>query len=274
MNSYAKTIRSIGFSAIALGLMAACGGGGGTDPDPSPSTFPTFRDTDSQETSDLAAASLNSAARSTAGLSGTLNRGADRATIGNLSGDINADRSEVELSGGGTLKLQWEDNEYSSRYVAEGQGFDRTIGIIGAVTSSADLPTSNATYNGTTTLTIQDGGSLFDVSGSAEIVADFGSGDVTTTLDDLDGTRVNGLNLSNVSNVATITITDSDISGATFDGGDVSITSSQLSNLGSSADSSLDGAFFGPEGEEVGGVLVVDDTDSGDLVIFGDFIAN
>lgn len=273
----AKTLRSLGTTAAAFCLLGACGGGAGgaTPAVTSPgATLASFGDTTSQQTAALSVASLDSDARMTAGLTGTLNRAANTANIGSLSGTIDAARTEVTLTAGGTVIFMPSGNQYAVRFVATPTTGNRTLGVVGAATDVAAMPSGTATMTGPATVTIQDGSTLYDLTGSASIAANFGTGRVTTTLSELDGTSTDGItSASDVTNVATVTITDSIIAANTFSGGTVGMTSSTLSALGTSPTTSINGAFFGPAGEEAGGVLALDDTATGDLRVFGDFIA-
>jgi hypothetical protein len=260
-------------AAAALNLLGACGGGGATPVVMQGATLASFGDTTSQQTAALAAASLDSDARTTAGLTGTLNRAANTASIGSLSGTVNAARTEVALTAGGKVIFTPSGNQYAVRYVATPITGNRTQGILGAVTDATAMPSGTATMTGPATVTIQDGSTLYDLTGNASIVANFGTNRVTTTLLDLDGTSTNGITpAADVTNVATVTITDSTIATNTFSGGTIGVTSSTVSALGTSPTTSVSGAFFGPTGEEVGGVLALDDTATGNLRVFGDFI--
>jgi hypothetical protein len=265
-----QTFRSFGLITVASGALAACGGGSTAVVAPD---FAAFGDLTSQDTSVLAAASLDAAALTTTGLTGSLNRAANTASIGTLSGTINAARTEVALTAGGNVTFTSGANQYAVRYVATPTTGNRTIGVVGAVTTAASMPSGTATMTGPATVTIQDGVALYDLTGDAAIAANFGTNRVTTTLSGLDGTRAGGITPSEpVTDVATVTITGSTIAANTFSGGTATVTSTTLSPLGASANTSVNGTFFGPAGEEVGGVLLIDDTATGNIRVFGDFI--
>jgi hypothetical protein len=68
----------------------------------------------------------------------------------------------------------------------------------------------------------------------------------------------------------TVTITDSTIAANTFNGGTIGVTSSTLSALGKSPTTSVNGAFFGPTSEEVGGVIALADTATGNPATYAD----
>lgn len=236
-------------------------------------TFAEFGDQSSQQSATLAAVSLDTGKRTTTAQSGTLNRAVNTASIGAFAGSLNADRTALALTDGGSVAVLPSDNAYLVRYVATPTTGNRIIGIVGAVTPTAIMPSSTATLNGLATVSIQDGATIFDLTGDAAFAANFDANRVTTTLSGLNGTRSNEITpTANVSDFAEVTITGSTITGATFEGGTVGMTSSTLSDLSSSASTSVNGAFFGPRGQEAGGVLVVGDTATGNLRIFGDFI--
>ena len=271
MTRLINMLRPVGFTFAALGTLAACGGGGASTPTATP--FATLGDTTSQQSAALAAASLDTGARTTSALTGTLNRAGNTANISTLSGAINTNRSAIALTAGGTIALQAGANTFSTRYIATPTTGNATIGVLGAVTPAADLPGGSVTMTGPATVTIQNGTALFDLTGDATIAANFGTDRVTTTLSGLKGTQTNGITPTvDVTDVATVTITGSAITGATFDGGTVAVTSATLPTLSAGAVTSTNGAFFGPTGNEAGGVFVADDTATGNLRIFGDFI--
>ena len=266
---------------LVLISLAACGGGGGGSDDSGGSNnggsgdqgLPGFADANATGTVSLSAVSLDSGNRSTSALTGTLDRDQDTLNLGDLSGDINNDRSEVTLDGGGQILLTAGANEYSRFFDATPSGDNRTIGIVGIL--ATNTPTSgDVTYNGTSMLTIQEGVDIYDLTGTSNVQANFGDGLVTSTIDDLSGTQRTGLTGSvQVNDVATITFSGSEIDGTTFSGGTVEMTSDTITALSDSAQSSLNGAFFGPDAAETGGAFVINDADD-DATILGTFIAN
>lgn len=251
---------------LTLLTLAACG---------SKSNLDGLTDETSQVTARLAAAKLSTATRSTEVETGTLVRSEDYFSLGDLSGTINADRSEVALNGGGTLQIVTEDTIYAARFTATTPGGDVQSGILGVVTPKDNYEGGSATYAGTSVVTIQDGLTIYELTGDAALTADFDAGTVSTTIDGLNGEAKTGFaDPVAVTDVAEIAFTDSAGSeDATFTDGTLAITSGTLSGLSSTVESSLDGAFFGTTAEEAGGVFVVDDSADGGLTIFGDFLA-
>lgn len=276
-------------STLVLFSLAACGGGGST---PSVQDPVTPIDEDPIQGGDsihvpfeasvgnnlnLAAVSLNGTTRSAGLLSGQLDRNANTLELGTLSGQINTSNTQVELSDGGLLAITPGTTEFAARYVATPLNGDRTVGIIGVTTPTQMLPNGEATFTGTTDLTIQDGVSLFSLTGVATVSADFSSnaGTVTTNISDLSGTQTTGITEPNaVSNIGTVVFEGSVITDATFEGGNVSLESSTLSDLSDSVDTSLNGAFFGPSGSEVGATFVIDDGQNGNITAFGTILAD
>lgn len=264
----------LSIATICILSLPACGGGGGGNDTPS-AGIPGFADTTSQASASLTAVALTSTTRSTEAQTGTLDRANDSFEVGLLIGEINAGRTEVTLDGGGVLTLNSDGTLYAVRFSATPLVGDAQSGIVGIAALEGSLPNSgNVTYSGTSVVTIQEGLTVYDLSGNATVIASFGSGMVTTTIDSLNGVATAGLNdPTDVSNVAEITFAGSSINGTTFGDGTLNLTSDTISDLSTGAVGSLDGAFFGPGGVETGGVFVVDDTDAGDIIIFGDFIA-
>jgi hypothetical protein len=262
-------------SVLALTALAACGGGGAEDggggggpPDP---TLFAFADPEATGTAGLTGTALDSAARSTAGLSGTLAYGTGSFSLGPLSGAIDPGRTEVSLTGGGLVILTPADTDFAVFFDATPLDADRTIGTVGVTTPVAEMPSSGTvSYAGTSRVTVQDDLTLYDLTGSATVVADFGSGTVDTTVSGLSGLQTTGGGAPvAVSDVATISFTGSTLSGTTFSGGTPSLTSASVAGLSGGAQSSLDGAFYGPDAIEAGAAFVIDDSTGGTVTAFG-----
>lgn len=93
---------------------------------------------------------------------------------------------------------------------------------------------------------------------------------------DLDGTRMSGLSTPvGVDDVALIDVTGAQLSQSGFTGGSVSISNSGFANpLSGNEVVDLNGSFFGPSADEVGGVVSVDDTSAGSFRLRGTFVAD
>ncbi len=143
--------------------------------------------------------------------------------------------------------------------------------VFGAVGIDATLPPSGTVttnYNdGWVGLTAAiDGDDTYTLEGDAVFTATWGDNQIDGRFLNLSGNgSVNGA----VSNVGTILITDARIFGDNFDRGTVTGTGlfNDLGGAGSSR--TLRGTFFGPEADELGGVLVVNDSADGILVVGG-----
>ncbi|MBM1219033.1 transferrin-binding protein-like solute binding protein [Ponticoccus sp. SC2-23] len=197
-------------------------------------------------------------------------------TLGTLSGTLSDNGTEVTLDQGGIVTLEPGTTDFASIYVLTTSGGGQTPGVLGSPTDEADLATlGDVTYSGMTTLLIEDGNVSYDLTGTATIEADFDGGGVTTTLDVLSGQRREGFaEPVDVSDIGVLTVTGSVIEGAAFSGGTPAFASDQISDLSGSQTSSLEGAFFGPEADEVGAALVIDDTDAGSVTVLGTILAD
>ena len=267
--------RSFPLRALGLSSLTALAGCLGTATPP-PAADPGFLDPDATGTAAIAAASLNSAARSTEALDGTVDNDSGALGIGTLTGSVAADGETIPLDDGGEIVLTFGDTDFAALFEATPTGEDRTIGVVGLPTDAADMPaTGAANYSGTASVTIQDDTAVYDLDGTASVEADFAGGSVTTALTDLSGTETVGLNPpDDVTDLADIAIDGSAITGATFAGGTPALASDTLADLSGLETTSLDGGFYGPEADEVGAVFVIDDSADGTLTIFGVVIAD
>lgn len=268
---------NVWFLFLPLPLLA-CGGsdsGGVVVVDPG---YATLFDPTSDLTSALSAHGLNSTTLVVASGSGTLDRANDRVAGAGLTGDVNASRTLITLDVGGTVTITDGATDYVAMFLAEPSGDDPSFGVVGIPTAIADLPDSSvtATYSGTTNFSIIDDTSFYELVGAASVTADFGAGDLDATFSSLDGTRKDGSSASaDVTDVATITLRDAVISGNSFSGGTAEFTSTQIStDLTGEELVESSGGFYGPDADEVGGVVLVDDTDTGSLLLLGAFVAD
>lgn len=262
--------------ALPLPLLACGGSGsGGVEVDPD---YPALFDTTSQETSALTAHGLNTTTLAIASGSGSLDRANDRVTGVGLTGDVNAARTLITLDAGGTVTIIDGATDYVATFWAEPTVGDPSFGVVGIPTAIADLPdgTVTATYSGTANFSIIDETSFYELVGSASVTADFGAGDLDAAFSSLNGTRTDGLSApQNVTNVATVSINDAVISGNTFSGGSAEFSSTQITTDLTGAELvDTSGGFYGPDADEVGGVVLIDDTATGSLLLLGDFVAD
>lgn len=263
--------------ALLLPLLA-CGGSGSGEVEVSPDYIPLF-DTTSQETSALTAHGLNTTTLVIASGSGSLDRANDRVAGAGLTGDIDATRTLITLDAGGTVTVTVGTTDYVAMFSAEPTVGDPSFGVVGIPTAIADLPTGTAiaTYSGTTNFLIIDGDATYDLVGTASVTADFGAAkDLDATFTSLDGTRSDGLGApQNVTNVGTVSINNAVISGNAFSGGTAAFSSTEITTeLTGTETVDTSGGFYGPAAGEVGGVVLVDDTVNGSLLLLGDFVAD
>jgi hypothetical protein len=241
-------------------LLTACGGGGSSTDTLTPPINP-FTLTSGA----LSAQVLDQSGGTVAAQSGAVDVSDGTFTIGDLAGTVNVDTNIATLTSGsgGGVTLTGDGTTYVARFDASPIGDTRTIGVVGAATSAGDLPSGEAAYSGTTTVTVVDGTNVYDLTGDVSVnaVFDASTPSVTTTLDNLDGTRSDVISAAvAVTDVATVTISGSTIAGAGFSGGTASLTSEDITALTAGTTTALQGGFYGPNGEEVGGVGIVDST--------------
>ncbi|MEJ8563142.1 transferrin-binding protein-like solute binding protein [Yoonia sp. GPGPB17] len=272
-------------SSLTVIALSACGDGGSGDsdegsPDSDPVTYVQIFDATSTETSELSGHELPSGSTTLGLLAGTLDRSADRATVGALSGDINALRTQIDLDGGGIITLDELSTAYVTTFTSQPNAGIPSIGVIGIPTAAGDMPTTGTVTlyadSAGSSIQIIDGSAVYDLTGavSAEVV--FNSNDVDLVFENLNGTRSTGVAAPQpVSDVATITIDDASIAGSVFTGGTATFASTEItSTLSGTQTVQTSGGFFGPEADEIGGVFIIDDTTGATLLIQGTFIVD
>jgi len=256
---------SIAVAVLSLSVLGACGSSLG---------YVEFASATSTRVDDLNAQTLTPNSSSTSQVTGELNRLADTLDLGVRSGTINAARTQVALNGGGTIDLTGVA-DYARFFDLQQSGVAPTRGIIGIPTRAGNMPKSNTgTYNGVTRVTVQDGLDLYDLDGTATATANFGLGTLNVVLDNLDGTQSTLTGSGSVTDVATITVNNAIITGNTASGGTASLSSSSINNgNGFSGSQSVqhEAGFYGPGADEVGGVLLVDDTS---VQVFADYLTD
>ena len=278
------THKPVVLSAFALVMLMACSGGGGGVIDPPvdggdppvdggdpPVVLAPFGDAASTEAADLIALSLDANAGTVTNETGTLNRTGNTIAFGSIDGTISDDRTGVDLTNG-AVTFDGDADAFAVRFDAA-QGTTNTLGVIGVAADPATLPSGTATYTGDTVITAQSGTDLFELDGTATITANFGAGtpNVTTALTALSGTRQPAAAaIEDVADAGSLTITGSTISGSGFSGGTATLDSTVLSLSGSET-TALEGAFYGTDGAEAGGVFIIED---GTTRIFGDFLGD
>ena len=181
----------------------------------------------------------------------------------------------VTLDAGGSIVITQGSTDYVGTFNAQPAAADPFIGVVG-VPSTGTPTTGTANYSGTNQIQIVDGTSVYELTGSTTASVDFGSGDVDMTFANLSGTRTDGISPSvAVTNVAVIGIDNSNLSGNTFSGGTATFSSTQIATALSGAQVvTVAGGLYGPGGDELGGVLLINDTGSGTLLVQGSYTAD
>ena len=261
-------LKPVVLSVCALTLVIGCsgGGGGGVEQDAT-----AFLDAASVDASTVTALSLNANEATVTSESGTLDRDGDTLTFGDTTGTLSDDRTSVDLEDG-AITFEGDADAFAVRFDAA-EGATNTIGIIGVATDAGSLPSGSATYAGDTVITAQSGTDLFELTGTAAITADFDAAtpSVTTALTGLSGTRQPAAAAAeDVADAGSLTIAGSEISGNGFNGGTATLESTVLTLSGDES-TALEGAFYGPDADEVGGVFIIED---GETRIFGDFLGD
>ena len=262
---------------MVLGLnlsLEGCMSGGSSMEDVSKS-YVGFFDTSSLQKSALVGHSLDPSASTADKISGELDRKINRLSIARMQGDINSSRTLTVLDGGGSITISGVGTKYVVRYIAQPTTGNPTFGVIGSATKLADIPTGGgASYSGGTQLQIIDGQIVYDLAGALSMVADFTAGSISLDISNLNGTKIDGTSVpTSITNVATINISGN-ISNNGFSGKNITMNSTELvHSLTGSQTLYAEGHFFGPSADEIGGVILVDDSVSGSaFVLQGTFI--
>ena len=192
---------------------------------------------------------------------------APRGLDGQLNGSI------ITLDVGGQAELSAHGNKFSAMFVTSPQLGASEYGVVGIPTDVTQLPTS-ASYSGVSSILVNNGNAVFDLFGTSNTTIDFANGTATVTLSNLDGTRATGSAApTSVSNFGTVSISNMNQFNGVISGGSATVNSTRPNTaLSGSEITTVDGAVFGPNASEVGGVLIVDDTTSGSLRLEGSFL--
>lgn len=275
-----RILRGVLMTTLSLAV-AACGGGGGSDGSsstdgsgsgPIVGTYTEFADTTSTEATALSYLAVTNAGAASTGSAGTLDHDMDEIDgPGELAGTFTGGRTGIDLSGGGTAVLSNEaGTEFLRIFSTSGTGSD-LFGVVGQATTGADMPDSgSANYDGTVLLDVSDGAAIYALTGDVAISATF-AGTVDSTFSGFSGTRTDSGGTTSVSGLGTVSISGATQSGTGFSGGTPSGSGSVFSRVTDSADiTGTNGQFFGPNADEVGGTLVVEDTS---ISVFGVYAA-
>ncbi|MEO1640284.1 MAG: transferrin-binding protein-like solute binding protein [Pseudomonadota bacterium] len=195
--------------------------------------------------------------------------------------DVSYDQASGLISGGDLAGADIDDASFTnpangeiSRVVTI-SGTDNYFGVVGFGTQQADLPTGGTTsYNeGWTALTATTDQATYTLEGTVNLTANWDNNRLSGTFGSLSGTRsgTGGGVAEDVSNVGTINLSNTVMTNGTFAGG--SVTGSGIfDTLNNTSDTSgTQGAFFGAQADELGGLLVIDD---GTVDVIGAFQAD
>ena len=262
-------------------LLAACGGSGETPPvttPPAPAYVGLF-DTGATGSSNLVTRSSEGGANSIDETADNLNRSSDTVTLNGLTGTIDDDREIITFATGGTATLTNGSTDYVALFLAQPIGADPFFGVIGVPTAGADLPNANsATYSGSNSAVIQvvHGSTFLDLQGDVAATVNFQGESLTIVFDQMDGIKIEGVSApTGVSDALNFSIDGAIASDGSFTGS-VATVSSLESGGSLSGDESVvaSGAFYGPNADELGGLVTIDDTGTGTLLISGRFVAD
>ncbi len=255
--------------AACTGSSDGSGGGGGI---PTSEEYTEFDNTSSLTPSPLTFVAITNTGTPSSGNAGTLAHNLGAITGGQLQGTLNGDLSVITLSSGGFANLSNPEStaEYLRIFRTEGTGSD-LFGVVGQATNLVDMPdinTGSASYSGVVELQVDDGDATYALTGDAAITAFWMTSSVNSTFDELSGTRNDS---EIVNDVGTISISNATIAGSGFSGGTLSTTGTVFDVTAGASIDGTNGQFFGPAADEVGGTIVIDDTD---LSVLGVFIAD
>jgi hypothetical protein len=192
---------------------------------------------------------------------------------GGFDGTLSAAGDLIVLTGGaGQVTLAAGGRDFARLYDRQGTLSD--VGVIGLVTPADQIPRGAASYLGRADVTAVDDAGIYTLAGTAVVDADFPAGTVTVHLTALAGTgQVGAAAPVSFPNAGTVTVSDARLTGATFAGGTPSLAGTPFSAAGPLRDAGSAGAFFGPNGDEVGGRVLIEET-NGSLRVLGRFIAD
>jgi hypothetical protein len=272
-----QTARAVAGVTLALATLAGCAGGGATVFDTPPNEV-ALTAASAKGTVALSGAVLDAAERTVTTGTGNLNRDTNAVTFSGLSGQINAARAVIDITGGGQATLTTKSGQFGARFTASPISGASTTGVIGVATLASDMPTGSADYTGDTRLSAQVGTDLYELTGTATVAATFGTsgtdGTVNTTLTGLSGQKIPSLaDASAISDAGTLTLTGASITETSFTGGTAAATGDVIALSGKQTTIHA-GQFFGPNATEAGGAFVIDDTSDGNTVIRGDFLVD
>ena len=274
-------------SLAGLLFCVACGGGGGGGGNPTVDDYVMFLDPASTGTAALSSITLSGATVA----SGDDDLDGSDISVGGLSGQFNSTRDMITFTiDGGSATIVGIGTTYVALVDARPLGTDPFRAIIGVPTLSNDLPTDGSIdYAGIGSARFviidADEGATFALTADTDVGIDFDNNLVTMTFDNLDGTKTVGTAAAvEIDDLGTLMIEDAVYQDGAFSGGtadfiarvyndggnDVSDITGRLSG---SEIVTTAGALFGPNADELAGIIYIDDTGDA-LLISGIFTAD
>ncbi len=259
--------RRVPLAASLIALLAGCGGGDGG----SGSSFggATVEVTDSRYVNLSGLPASGSSDMTYVLLDGQSVQGIQDVTLTHANAQISGSLLQGTNLNSASF-LNPADGEYSRVVRISG---DNLFGAVGLEVLSGNLPSSGtvSAYNsGWVGVTASVTDNVYVLEGDAFFNADWGTNDVDALFTNFSGTDRNG---ASVSGVGTIVVNDAAINGDRFSGGSVS-GDGEFDGLGGTGSTrQISGVFFGPEADELGGVLVIDDPND-DILVVGAFQAD
>lgn len=262
-------------SALAL---FGCGSSSTEMDVPKPTNYVQIFDQVSSDSSDLVGHSFEPGDASTSPENGSLDRATGRFVLGSHSGLANSDRTQVVLDAGGIITISQNATDFVATFSSQPVAYSPSFGVFGIATHVSEIPSSgSASFTGSAEMQILDGTVVYDLSGIANLSSDFDANSIDVTINSLSGLRIgSGGSTTSVADPVEILVTNASIAGNSYSGGSVSLANSSLAGSLSGSESVTNlGNFFGPNYDEVGGILVVDDSASGPLLILqGTYVAD
>ncbi len=254
-----------GTGVMAAMLLGACGGGGGDDTAVDPTVevtdpaYTALTDRTSTETRTLTFIFLENGDLDDE--NGSVFSYADGTISGGALGGFDIDDAEFTNPANG---------EFTRILTTSSSG--NLFGVVGIGTESADRPDGGTVnYNeGWIGVTATADSKVYVLEGDASLTADFDTGEVSATFAGFSGTDELD---QTVNNAGTLTVTGAPIVGlgGFFEDGTVAGTGIFADIDPDLNNTEFFGAFYGPDADEVGGVI---DVDTGPVTVSGAFQAD
>lgn len=268
-----KTLTMISAATLAAG----CGNGNNNANPGGPPVFnyTALSDTTSTTPSTVSGAGVDTVTGAVASNSGQLDHANQTWALSGDTGTIDYAAGTGTIDAGGSLTL-FGKQSFVTGVISQPNGGNTQLSYVGVPTFTGDMAgaPATATYNGASQVVVNDGASLWTLSGNATASMDFQAGQGSATINGLNGTKADfGGGSSAVTDVATIGLNNLVINGNGFGSSTgIALNSSQIAGaVSGNAVTTIQGGFFGDNARQIGGVLSVDDTATGSMSIQGAF---